>query len=224
MQAEDTYLWFRLVQVGCPVAWVKEMVFKQRLHGDNSVHNIAHVKQGKTAMLETIFTDPQNSSLLGMNKESAYARAYMGFASLEYAGDYIDDAQSDLSQAVKFDPTLLADDADRLLESIAAYAWNHLTGDPITFTNRVFSNLPEELINLRNLRRKAIARTWIVGAFRAYQYNDMAGVRRYTLKAIATAPASLLNRGLISILIQSLTTSDRLSGTRSSENLGYFST
>jgi glycosyltransferase involved in cell wall biosynthesis len=214
MQAEDTYLWFRLAQAGCPVDWVKEVVFKQRLHGSNSVRNMTNVKKGKITMLDAVFSDAQAPSLLGMSQESAYARVYMGFACLQYGADCLEEAKSDLSQAVKLDPSLLINDADRLLETVAAYAWNHLTGDSVTFTNRVFSNLPDELAGLRSLRRRAVARTWMVGAFRAYQYNDMAQVRQSALKAVAAAPSSLLNRGLVSILAQSLT--GRLSETRGS--------
>jgi glycosyltransferase involved in cell wall biosynthesis len=216
-QAEDTYLWFRLAQAGCPTAWVKEMVFKQRLHGSNSVRNMSHAKQGKTTMLDTIFADSQAPASLGMSKESAYAQVYMGFACLQYAVGCTEDARSDLSQAIALDPSLLLNNADRLLEIIAAYAWNHLTGDPLLFTNQLFSNLPDELSELQSLRRRAVARTWVVGAFRAYQYNDMPRVRQSALKAIATAPSSLLNRGLVSILAQSLIGSRRLSSAGGSE-------
>lgn len=203
-QAEDTHLWFKLAQAGCPTAWVQEMVFKQRLHGNNSVRNMAHAKKGKLAMLEAIFTDPQTPTALGMSKASASAQVYLGFACLEYAADSIEAAKVDLAQAIKLDPSLLVNNAERLLESIAAYAWNHLTGNPETFTNRIFSNLPDELSSLRGLRRKAMARTWMVGAFRSYQYNDAVNIRRGVLRAVATDPASLLNRGLVSIFARSL--------------------
>lgn len=212
--AEDTLLWFQLAHSGCPFGWVKEVVFKQRLHGSNSVRSLAHVKKGKTAMLDTIFADSQLPSTLGMSKESAYARVYMGFACLEYASNCLEDARSDLSQAVALEPSVLQNDADGLLESIAAYAWSHLTEDPLVFTNRVFANLPGELSPLQSLRRRAIARTWMVGAFRAYQRGDMAQVRRSAFKAIAAAPSSLLNRGLASILTQSLIGSHRLGHAR----------
>jgi hypothetical protein len=207
---EDTYLWFCLAQADCPIGWVKEVVFRQRLHGGNSVRNMAHVKAGKIAMLETIFSDLEASKTLGMSKESALAKVHMGFASLEYGADCIEDAKVDLARAVEYDPSLLLNDADRLLESIAAYAWNHMTGEPEDFTNRVFANLPDELSELRRLRRKAVARTWMVGAFRAYQHHDMPRVRQSALRAVATAPTSLLNPGLASILAQSLLGSSRL--------------
>lgn len=217
IQAEDTYLWFRLAQAGCPVAWVKEVVFRQRMHGSNSVRMLAHVKKGKTAMLDAIFSDSQISASLGMSKESASARVYMGFACLEYAADSLEDAKADLAYAVGLDPTLLQDDADKLLEIVAAYAWNHMTGDPLAFTQRVFANLPGDLSGLQGLRRRAVARTWMVGAFRAYQYDDMAKARSSALRAFAAAPSSLLNRGLASILAQSLVGSHRVSRARGNE-------
>ncbi len=83
-QGEDTDLWFRLAKAGCPVIWVKEMVFRQRIHGSNSVRDVAYVKNGKTAMLDAIFSDPQVPIAIGMPKESAYAKAYLGFAWLGY--------------------------------------------------------------------------------------------------------------------------------------------
>ncbi len=208
--AEDTHLWFKLAEVGCPIGWVKEVVFTQRLHSSNSVRNMAHVKHGKIAMLETIFANAQISSSLGMGKESAYAQVYMGFACLEYAADLVADAKADLAKAIALDSSLLLNDADRLLETVAAYAWNHLTADPLVFTNRVFSNLPSELSHLQRLRQKAVARTWTVGAFRSYQYDDMDKVRQTALRAIATTPSLLFNRGLASILAQSLLGSNRM--------------
>ncbi len=208
---EDTYLWFRLAQEGCPTAWVKEMVFRQRMHGSNSVRNLQHVKKGKVTMLETIFTDPNIPTHLGMSKENAYARVYMGFACLQYAANLPEDAKADFAYAVELDPSLLLNNADRLFEIVAAYAWNHLTDDPIVFTNRVFSNLPENLSDLQEHRRAAVARTWIVGAFRSYQYNDMVKVRNNIFRAFAADPSSLLNRGLISILARSIINSNVLS-------------
>jgi hypothetical protein len=208
-QAEDTHLWFKLAQAGCPVIWAKEMVFKQRLHGGNSVRNLAHAKQGKLAMLRAIFSDSQVASALGVSEDSAYARVYMGFACQQYAAGFCDDAKVDLAYAVERDPALCLNDADRLLEVVAAYAWNHLTGDPLVFTNRVFSNLPDQLSGLQRLRRRAIARTWLVGAFRAYQYQDMPKVRENALKALAAAPSLIGNRGLVSILGQSVLGANR---------------
>jgi len=178
---------------------------------------MVHVKKGKIAMLDTIFADPQIAASLGISKENAYARVYMGFACLQYAADSIEDAKKDLLYASELDPSLLMNDADRLLDSIAAYAWNHLTDDPMVYTNRVFSNLPNKLSDLKRLRRRGVARTWMVGAFRAYQYKDMANVRKSSFRAITAAPSSLLNRGLASILAQSLIGSNRLSRARGDE-------
>lgn len=217
LQAEDTYLWFRLAQAGCPVAWVEEVVFRQRMHAGNSVRRMAQVKKGKTAMLDAVFSDSRSSASLGMSKESASARVHMGFACLEYAAESLEDAKADLAYAVELDPTVLEHDADKLLEVVAAYAWNHLTGDPLAFTRRVFANLPGKLSGLRRLGRRAIARTWMVGAFRAYQSNDMAKARTSALRAFAVAPSSLLNRGLASVLARSLVGSDRMSRARGNE-------
>jgi glycosyltransferase involved in cell wall biosynthesis len=216
-QAEDTYLWFRLAQAGCSVAWVKELVFRQRMHGSNSVRNMTHVKTGKLAMLEAVFADNQRSSSLGVSKESAYARVYMGFACLGYGADNTEEAKADLAYATELDASLLQNNADRLLEVIAAYAWNHLTGDPLLFTQRVFSNLPDKLSHLQRLKRKAVARTWTVGAFRAYQYRDTAEVRKRAVRALVTSPSLIRNRGLMSILTQSLTGTQQQGRARSGE-------
>ena len=192
------------------MAWVEEVVFKQRLHGSNSVRNLAHVRHGKLAMLQLLFADDQLSTALEMSKESAYARVYMGFACQAYAANCPKEAQVDLSRALELDPSLCLNDADRLLEIVAAYAWNHMTADPFEFTNRVFSNLPDDHSDLRWLTRRAVARTWLVGAFRAYQYNDMPRVRENALKALAAAPSLVRNRGLVSVLARSLLGSHRV--------------
>jgi hypothetical protein len=141
---------------------------------------------------------------LETSRETVYGRVYMGFACLGYGSDRIEDARADLSHAVQLDPSLLLDDADGFLGIIASYAWHHLTNDPLTFTNRVFSNLPDELSELRRLHRKALAKTWVVGAHRAYRYKDLAATRVNAIKAIAVSPSLLRDRGLVSILMQSM--------------------
>jgi len=215
---EDTDLWFRLAQAGCKTAWVEEIVFRQRLHSSNSVRNMAYVKKGKIAMLDTIYADQRASAFLGMSKDSACARVYMGLACLQYAAGSTEDAKTDLLHATELDPSLLLNDADRLLESIAAYAWNHLTENPSVYINRVFSNLPEKLSYIRALRRKAVARMWMVGAFRAFQYQDLPGVQQRASKAILAAPSSLLNPGLRSILARSLLPSHLPNSPRAGNN------
>ena len=202
-QAEDTHLWFKLAQAACPFVWLTQPVFRQRLHEANSVRNLAQARQGKLAMLDKVFSRAEVAVDLGMSRESAYARVYMGFACLAYAAGNTEEGSADLSQAVKLDPTLLDHDADRLLESVAAYAWSHLTGDPEAFTNRVFDNLPDELSGLQTLQQRALARSWMVGAFRAHQLRDHSKAKRNALRAVAADPRSILNRGLMSILAQS---------------------
>ncbi len=218
LTAEDTDLWFRLALAGCPVAWVKEIVFKQRLHGNSSVRNIAHVKSGKTSLLNKIFSDVGIASLLGISKENAYARVYLGFACLEYASKYTDDAKADLARATELDPALLENKADPLFEILGAYAWNHMTGDPVIFTNQVFSNLPSQLMALQSLKQRAMAKMWLAGAFRAYQHKDMNEVRRAAIRAVAVAPSLLLNRGLVSILTQSVIGSPLMNKVRGSKS------
>src|SRR5690606_33659617 len=121
---------------------------------------------------------------LGMGRERAAAQIYMGLACLSYGANQPQAAANDLAEAARLDPTYLANEADRLLEAVAAYAWNHLTDEPLPFTQRVFDNLPPSLQHLQGLRRKAIARTWMVGAFRAYQYRNMTKVRQNALRAV----------------------------------------
>ncbi|MGH2538034.1 MAG: glycosyltransferase family 2 protein [Candidatus Promineifilaceae bacterium] len=215
--AEDTDLWFRLALAGCPTAWTKQPVFKQRMHRHNSVRNMAHAKHGKLAMLDKIFSDSNVQAAIGITKANAYAKVYMGFACLGYAFEDVEAAKADLARATNLDPSLLANDADRLLEIVAAYAWNHLTGDPTEYTRRVFMNLPDHLATLQPLARKALARTWTVGAFRAYQYQELGEARRAALRALTIAPSVLLNRGLVSILVQSVTAGSGLRRARASE-------
>lgn len=203
ISGEDTYLWYCLARAGCPTGWVPEVVFRQRLHGSNSVRNINNIRQGKTKMLEAVFADPQAAALLGVSREKATGRVYLGLACMGYGSGLVEHAAADLAEAVRLDPSLLENGADGLLEAVAAYAWNHLTDEPLPFTERVFDNLPPSLQHLQGLRRKAIARTWMVGAFRAYQQQDMTQVRQHGLRALVARPDSLLNRGFTSILVQS---------------------
>ncbi len=212
ISGEDTYLWYCLARAGCPTGWVPEVVFRQRLHGSNSVRNINNIRQGKTKMLEAVFADEQAPALLGISREKATGRVHLGLACMGYGSGLVEQAAADLAEAVRLDPSLLEDGANGLLEAVAAYAWNHLTDEPLPFTERVFDNLPPSLQHLQGMRRKAIARTWMVGAFRAYQQQDMAQVRQHSLRALAARPDSLRNRGLLAMLLLSFRGAKRPEG------------
>ncbi len=212
ISGEDTYLWYCLARAGCPTGWVPEVVFRQRLHGSNSVRNINNIRQGKTKMLEAVFADEQAPALLGISREKVTGRVHLGLACMGYGSGLVEQAAADLAEAVRLDPSLLENGANGLLEAVAAYAWNHLTDEPLPFTERVFDNLPPSLQHLQGMRRKAIARTWMVGAFRAYQQQDMAQVRQHSLRALAARPDSLRNRGLLAMLLLSFRGAKRPEG------------
>src|SRR5690606_1030827 len=169
-------------------------------------------RQGKTKMLEAVFADEQAPALLGISREKATGRVHLGLACMGYGSGLVEQAAADLAEAVRLDPSLLENGANGLLEAVAAYAWNHLTDEPLPFTERVFDNLPPSLQHLQGMRRKAIARTWMVGAFRAYQQQDMAQVRQHSLRALAARPDSLRNRGLLAMLLLSFRGAKRPEG------------
>lgn len=203
-QAEDTFFWFSLANAGCPILWNKDIVLIQRLHDNNTVRDFAEGKKNKLIMLDAVFADHQIESSLGVDRKYAYARVYLGCAHRAYATGSYEEAKADLSKATMLDRSLLGPRPDRLLESVAAFAWSQSVKDPKAFTLRVFSNLPEDLKYLKACERAAVARTWMVGAFRAFRSKEFEAVTARGLKAIASDPLTLRNRGFASIFLKSL--------------------
>jgi glycosyltransferase involved in cell wall biosynthesis len=202
---EDTDLWFRLALAGFRTAWLEAYVFAQRVHSDNTMYDGARMKRGRIALLDKVFVaEPELPARLGMSQEQTYALSYLGSACLEYGVGRIEEAQLDLVRAVELDPDLLEDGGKPVVQAIIGWVLHPMIGDPIAYVRRAFANFPERLSVLRKHQDWAIGKAWAALAFDAHKMQDVARVRRTALRAIVADPSWLLNRGIVSILLESV--------------------
>lgn len=196
---EDWDLWLRLAAAGCPMAWLREPVCLYRFHGSNTVRNVRPMQAGLLRMLDKFYVQPDLNEEALRLRRPAYANAYLNAAARAYAAGAVEDGRTWLSAAFELDPTLLAGDPPRFLNSLASFALIPLVEDGPAFMTAVVRNLPAVYdIRAWSLRRaNSLYRT--VAAFDAYQRGDYRRVTANAFAALIADPRWLRNRGLLAI-------------------------
>jgi len=203
-QTGDTDLWLRLAYAGCHMAWVESVVCCYRMHEANMMRDGIRMKQGRLALLDKFFADPDLPAELEALRNQAYARAYLSGACREYGAAQTQEAKSDLARAIQIDPHLLDDRGMQILEMLVSEAGFPLTADPFAYIKTAFNNLPASAGELHRRRRVAIGQVAMAQLFYAHGKRDWHTVRRMLLIATSNDPSWLRNRGVISISLEAL--------------------
>lgn len=208
----DYDFWLRLAHAGCPMGWVRDVVCSYRLRTDSMVHDVGRQKRETLRVLDKFYSNPDLPLELVALKRRAYAMAHLQGAARAYGAQQIVEAQRDVLCAIELMPELVK--SGEVLEILLRTADSPLvTRDPGAYTQTVLNGLPEPMTSLEGLRRKAYARIWMAEFFEAQQRRDWPRVRRTLLKAVRHDPAWLRNRGVWSIVLESLL---------GSQIMGYF--
>ena len=155
------------------------------------------------AVLKRFFANPSLPDKIRELEYSAYARAYLHGACREYGANQIEEAQNHLRDSIKLDPEWWQD-TDRAEHLLTGWASYPVVGDPLNYITNVYNNLPEYANNLKRIRHKAIARAAIWLSFSSYNKGELEFVRRAIWKAVRNDPSWALNRGVMSIWIESI--------------------
>lgn len=203
-RVEDWDLWLRLAYAGCKIEWVKEIVCGYRFSPGQMTRNAAAQKRVSVQMMDKFYKTPNLSNSFKNIKSDVYSRLYVVCAGREYGARQFEDAKESIAHALKLTPDLLGSRQSELVDELLSWAHNPFVGDHLDYTRCVFDNLPDEADEIRSKKNWALGEIGLRTLYENYQNKNWSEVRRAGLTLAANAPHRLLNRGVLSILWQSL--------------------
>jgi hypothetical protein len=148
---------------------------------------------------------PPAADSLRPYRSQLLSQVYTGLALRNYGLGRIAEAKRQLAEAITLEPVML-EQTENFVYLLSHYAMALPNGEPFSYVNTIFQNLPDEAQRLKQIRSNALSRVSVACAFQDY----FAGRRRLTVRRVLTAlryrPAWFTNRGVISILLRSLPT------------------
>lgn len=201
---EDWDMWLRLVLAGCPVGSVAEDVSLYRVHGQQMTRQAQRMRTAMFAVLDKVFARAELPPEWQHMRERAYAAAHLKAAARAYLANELPMAKSDLAAAVRLDPSLLDDCGDPLVNQLMGWADAPTAGDPLTYMERVYENLPDTLRRLDARRRRDLSHVAMRMAFEAYRKGDYVNTCSAALYAIRQQPTWSINRSVQRILFRSV--------------------
>ena len=202
---QDWDCWLRLSRAGCQMSWLEQIVACYRVHAGNKGRQDGRIRaQYIRKVLDNFFSDPDLSREVADFRDKAYAMAYIRGAWREYATGHVTEARQDVARAAELCPDLLGGDAIQAVDLLLAWGGDPSISDRVAYGRVVLNNLPEELTHLEQFRSRALARQAISMLFEAYARKDFREVRLAFLEMMKNDPSWLLNRGVLSILLESV--------------------
>jgi glycosyltransferase involved in cell wall biosynthesis len=120
-----------------------------------------------------------------------------------YAAGDIAEAKRQLTQAIALYPPILGQTQD-FLDMVCHQAMSPPAKAPLKYIDTVFRNLPAGTERLGRLRSQALSEVSIGRAFRDYTAGRHPQVLQSLIRTLGQHPASLANKGVMSILLRSL--------------------
>ena len=203
-RVEDWDMWMRMAYAGCKMGWVEEIVCAYRMFPGQMTRNAAAQKKVTISVMNKFFDQPGLPESLLALKSDVLTEVYLVCAGREYGANQCEDAQESIANAIKLTPALATSRQDELIESLLSWTSNPFVGDPIEYTTRVFDHLPDNAVNIRQKKRWALGEIGLRTFFTAKKNEDWPTVRRAGQVVASNAPTRMLNRGVVSILLQSM--------------------
>jgi hypothetical protein len=200
---EDWDLWLRLIIAGCKMKGVAKPVSLYRLHPAQMTRDPGRMRTAMMATLDKTFQREDLPAGWREEKSKAYSAAFIKAAARYYHSEKYQEARSDLSRAVQLDPSLLDKRGQMLANLLAGWATAPFMKDPVTKLDQVFRNLPDELNELRQDAPIHLSSLALDMAYRHYRSKELVEARHDIIRAVRYQPSLIMNRGLISILLQS---------------------
>lgn len=201
---EDWDLWLRMLRLGCPMGWVDQPVSLYRFHRAQMTRIGAQMTSATFAVLDKAFADPNTPESWRALRDSAYSSAHLRAMAQCYHAQAFEQAKHHLSEAARLDPCLVENNGQLLAARLTALADSPKNPDPPAFLEVIYNHLPDELTMLRAQRKPALAKFAVEMGFESYAQGDRALARSAMLRAIRHQPTWLVNRGVLSILLRSL--------------------
>jgi glycosyltransferase involved in cell wall biosynthesis len=208
--AEDWDLGLRLANAGCPMRWTSAIVYRYRIHGDNSIRNVTARKADAERVIDKFFSSPDLTSELRSIEPQAKAWVALIAAGRYYAAGYENIARGEVARAIALDPSLSTDDGLGALTQLLAQSDDGvIVSVPSDYQQRVLENLPGQIGQRHITRRRALARDAMRKVFQGHRISDQEIVRHELYKALRLDPTWILNRGVLSIALRALIGSKR---------------
>lgn len=164
-------------------------------------HKYAEIYFG---ILDRVFSDPRVPADVKALRNRIYGLRLVVLAASAYLASDPGLGRNFLERAVITDPSLMCQNSQLAANKIV----NHLVGlsldDPAKILQLVTANLPEKIASSKRFGQQLWGSFYIQQAFKAYQLGQRWRCLDSALRAITCTPAYLRNRGLISIMAQSL--------------------
>ncbi|MCC7483266.1 MAG: glycosyltransferase, partial [Hyphomicrobiales bacterium] len=204
-QVEDWDMWLRLAYAGCKMGWVDQIICSYRYSPGQMTRNAAAQKRATVQMMDKFFNQATLPSELKALKPEVYSRLYLVCAGREYAAGQCEDAKESVALAMRHNPALHEtwehEQINRLFALVDSPGFG---GNWTSYVERIFNNLPDGTTVLRRKKRWAMGEVGLKTFYTAYQAKDWQQVQRAALTVAMNAPHRMLNRGVWSILWQSL--------------------
>lgn len=201
---EDWDFWLRLALAGCPMTVIPTPVSLYRFHTAQMTRNGIQMTNANMAVLEKIFSQNNLAADWVAIKPLAYSHAHLRATAHGFLASDFSWAHKHLRQAIQLNPELLENKGEKLKQLFSAWTNLPKTNDTISFLDRIYSNLPDELAFLAQNRRQLIADAALQKAFREYHRKNFPAARSAAWKAFWLQPGLFRNYGAFSILIKSV--------------------
>lgn len=202
---EDWDMWLRLARLGCPMVYVPQPVSRYRFHRQQMTRIGRQMTQATFSVLDKVFQDPELPESWRAMHDLAYSNANLRAMAQAYQVLNYPQAQQYLLEAVRLDPLLLEDHAERLARRLNGLANSPKNKEPLVFLENIYHHLPEQLEVLQARRNKDLSQAAVEQAFQTYRERDYAAARKAVQKALHYQPSWISNRGVLSIWLKAYT-------------------
>lgn len=205
----DYDLWLRVAQHHHIGALPKPLAnFRAHDASKSFAQPLAFIRD-REKILTRFFANPQLDPALQPLYERAMLNSYLTTILICFALGQNSDGTALWTEMVARYPNFAAH-TDELVEFVAnaavhnaATPWlNQTTRDPQVWTNELLTALPPSAEPLRRLAPQIAGHIHTIRAFQAYWQRDYAVTRTQVLRAWRADPRTLLNRGLVSIWLE----------------------
>jgi hypothetical protein len=202
---EDRDILLRLALAGCKMICVPTPLSIIRQQPESLARTSFHVREATSrSVLDKAFSDPRMPAEMQTLRSTAYAIQLVHLAAWAYAGSYPDIGRGFLERALTVDRTLAAANLSFLINKLVDLIVGLSLDGPETTLRLITSRLPGDKAFISNFEDRLWGRFYEVAAFQAYELGQRAKCMKYVTRAVGKTPATLRNRGLLSIFVRSL--------------------
>lgn len=212
--AEDTDFFVRLLQAGCHMAWLPELLSAYRVHAGGSQGDGPGYSRATLRILDKLYEAPNTPLEIATQRTHLYAHYHLVGACFSYATGHVSAAWSELEEALALEPQMAEGELPPVAMAVAAFANSIRVRDPKVYVDFVFDHLPPSLVHLIRFRGEAHSALHMERVFMAQRIGERIPTREW-LEGVWHAPRWLRNRGVWSIA------ADILLGQRTSSRLRH---